>query len=503
MSSKQKIVGIDLGTTFWEAAIVGSDGRVQVAKNSSGNKRSPTAIWMDGDQPIFGAQAKRMEPVEPAAVLTRFKPDLDEDGASFSVDSRELDPVEITSLFYEEIKTQLEERLEEAVDRAVITVPAFFHEIGYETMEAGCERAGFQLERILREPASAAIAYALDSPLEEEELIFVYDLGGGTFDVSVLRAKEEDGRPDLTILANRGDTSLGGKDFDQKILEEVFVDRFVDKYGVDPTEEPNVKADWLNRAEAIKRELSDHRTGRDFLQGKGKSLPVELTRDRFEELIEEEIARTVGISEKLLDQASVEKADLDRLVLVGGSTRIKAVRKRISEFLSLQPAAGVDPDLAVVSGAALLGGAKANQTIRDKNGVQVPLLESEIKEVVTHGLGIKAVDGSGEEYNQVLIEPGEKLPAAGTREFKPTKDDARKIKITILEGDSRNLAECTTLKEDYELELSTPKSAKLVRIQVGLKENKDGLIEVFAETEEGDRMEEKFTHPNLKDSKEG
>lgn len=498
------IVAVDFGTTYSEAAVLGGDGRVELLKNRAGRKKTPTAIWFEGDGTVFGRQAERMAKVEPGSVLSNFKPEFDLKGTEFGVDSRKLGPVELARLFYSEMKDQIQEQLGNTAERAVITIPAWFHQIGRQVMKEGAEKAGFKVERILREPAAASLAYALDSPLNHEEKILVYDLGGGTFDTSVLIAKEKNGRPDLKILGNRGDTSLGGRDFDRKVVQGLFVEKFRDEHGFDPTEVPRVEADWIRRAKSLKEELSENQKAKDVLQADGEVLSVELTRSEFRNLIEEEIDRTVEIVEELLEEVGIEKDELDRLVMVGGSSRIVPVKDEVSDLVGLKPETGMDPDLAVVSGAALVAGAKANRTIRDENGVRVPLLAGEIKEVVSRGLGVKAYDtDSGEFYNETLIEPGEPLRATGTQTFNPVGDDYDLVKITILEGSSKDLSECRILQEDYELKLSDPKKADLVDIEVGLAVNEDGLVEVIAETEEGDQLIEEFKNPALIDDKGG
>jgi len=496
--TERQIVAIDFGTSYSEAGIVGSDGRVELLKNRAGRKKTPTAVWFDDGGPVFGQQAKRMAKVETDNVLTNFKPEFDSEGSNFSVDSKKLGPIELAGLFYEEIKDQVEEKLGREVNRAVLTIPAWFHQIGREVMKNGAEKAGFKVERILREPAAASLSYALDSPLNREEKILVFDLGGGTFDASVLVAKEKDSRPDLKILGNRGDTSLGGRDFDRKILEEVFVTKFKEKHGTNPANEQRVEAEWLERAKDLKEELSDRDRTKEMLQADGKVLSVELTRAEFKDLIEEKIDQTASIVEDLLDEIKVQKSELDRLVMVGGSSRIVPIKDRISDLVNLEPETGTDPDMAVVSGAALIAGAKANKTIRNENGVRVPLLAGEIKEVVSRGLGVKAYDPqTGEYYNEVLIEPGEPLRATGTEMFNPKEDDSDLVEITIVEGSNKNLEKCRILKEGYELSISNPRAANLVEIEVGLAVNKDGLVEIIAETEDGDKLKEEFHNPAL------
>lgn len=496
--SPKPVIGIDLGTTNCQVSFIAEDGRPEIIKNRTGDRRTETAVWFQdgGGEPVFGKQARRMAPVKPDRVIFQAKPEWDQPGVSYSVDGEKLEPLDLAALFYGHLVKQAEESLGGEVKRAVITVPAYFHQIGREIMKKGAEKAGLKVERVLREPAAAAVGYALSRPLEDKETILVYDLGGGTFDCSLLEAGEENGSPKLKILGNRGDTQLGGRDFDRLILERVFQKSFKAEHGQAPTDDPRVEAQWLEDAEQVKKDLTDSHKALTLLQG-GKSHQVEVTRDQFNSLIQPDIDKTINIIGDLLQDTSVNKSQIDRLVLVGGSTRIKAIRDQVTDFIGKEPVEGVDPDLAVTVGAALIAGVRGNQIIRGKSGVRIPLLESSIKEVTSHALGVRAVNQAGEEFNQVLIDAGQPLRATGTQLFRPTKDDASKVEITILQGKARDLDQCRILQEGYELPISTPRSASLVEVEVEMAINKDGLIEIVGRTNEGDEIREEFRHPRI------
>lgn len=499
MDETNPVIGIDLGTTYWEVSWIGSDGWPKFLKNKGGSYRSESAIWLeDNQQPVFGPQAKRMYPVYPQQVILYSKPEWDDPDAKFSLPDRKLSCLQVCTLLYEHIKKQVEAFLGGEVDKVVITVPAYFHDQGRQVMKEGAEKAGFTVEKILREPAAAALGFAINDPLKAEETILVYDLGGGTFDVSVVKACKENDRPHFEILANSGDTKLGGRDFDRIMLEEIFIKAFQDEYGVNPTKDPQVKAKWLQDAEQVKEELSQSPKASVLLQGEGKSLPFNVTREDFYPLIQPSINQTIDKIKHLLKELSLSKEEIDRLVLVGGSTRIPAVADQVADFLALEPVKGVDPDMAVVVGAALMAGAKANQVIRDESGRRISLLESDVKDVTSHALGVKAVDPDTEkEYNHVLIPAKEKLRAVGKQVFHPTKDDASLVKITILEGESEDLRECRVLQEGYELHISNPRAASHVEVEVELAVSKDGLIEIIARTEDGDEIHEEFRNPHV------
>lgn len=497
--SEQLVVGIDWGTTNWEVGRITEDGRPEVIKTASGKRKTESAIYFpNGDQPLFGSQARRMAPIEPDRVLHHFKPELDEDGHKFSVNGREIKPLELTTLSYKEIKARVEEELGKEINRAVITVPAYFHNVGYGLMKEGAEEAGFKVERVLREPASAAIGYALDRPFDRDETVLVYDLGGGTFDVSVLKVGEEDGLPDIQILGNSGDTHLGGRDFDRLILNEIFLPKFKQEHGFDPTEDPHCKDQWLEDAERVKKDLSTAKKSTIYLQGKGEALSLEVTREQFNSLIDCHVNHSLDTVKDLLADISVNKQDIDRLVFAGGSTRIKLVRDKITEFMDLEPASDIDPDMAVTIGAAVIAGAKGNQVIRNKDGQAIPYISSKVTDVTSHALGVKAVEeDTGQEYNQIIVDKHHPLPAAGSQIFRPTKDDAAEVEITILQGESRDLDQCRILQEGYKLGISKPRAASQVEIEVEFIVNKDGLIEIAARTDDGDQMKEEFKHPDI------
>ncbi|MCF7889859.1 Hsp70 family protein [Candidatus Bipolaricaulota bacterium] len=499
--NKEKVFSVDFGTTFTEYGFLGEDGRPNILKTPSGSRKLRSAIWFrNGQGTKFGDSAARAAPVHPDHVLKNFKPEMDKAETNFSVDGRKLKPVKVAKLFYSHVKNQIEESTGQKAERVVITIPAFFGDVGHQVFKRGAEEAGLKVERILREPASAAVGYAINNPLSNQETVLVYDWGGGTFDVSLLNVKEENGSPEFNILRNEGRTDLGGRDLDRLILDEVFIKRFVKEHGKDPTDEPEVRAEWLKRAEDIKKGLSENDSEVDFIQGKQKQLSVELTRNDFDKLIEPLVDETIDITNKLLEETTKSKSDIDRLVLVGGTTRIPYIKNKISKFVGLEPEKGVDPDLAVVTGAILIAGAKGNQVIRNKNGVRVPLLASEVRDVTSHGVGIKAVDfDTGKDYPAILVPKGEPLRAVGTEKFHPFHDDADKVEITIIEGDSQDLADCRVLAEGYELEISEQKKRENVDIEIGLAVNKNGLIEIVGETPFGDKIKEEFQNPSIID----
>lgn len=497
--NKQKVFAIDLGTTFSEFGFLGEDGRPEIIKNPSGKQKLETAVrFKNGGGKQFGSSAARAAPVYPDKVLKEFKPDFDRAETQFNVDGKQLKPIEVSELFFGHMKSRIEEATGGTAKNAVITAPAYFHNSGTEVLKLGAENAGFEIERILREPASAAVGYAINSPLNDQETVLVYDFGGGTFDVSLLEVKEDNGSPRFDILGNQGRTDLGGKDFTRKIVNEVFAKQFLDEFGTDPSDKPEVKAEWIKRAEEMKRGLSENESEIDYIQGESEHLSIELTRDEFETLIEPKVDETLEITEKLLVETSRNKSEVDRLVLVGGTTRVPLVKNKIKDFTGLESEKGVDPDLAVVTGAILIAGAKGNQTIRDQNGVRVPLLASEVRDVTSHSIGVKAVDlDTNEEYHEILVQKGEALRAVGKQKFHPVQDNAEEVELTVIEGDSRDLDECKILQEGYKLKISTPKKRENVDIEVGLAVNKNGIIEVIAETEFGDEFKEEFKNPSI------
>lgn len=502
MNNERLVVGIDWGTTTWEVARIGKNGRPENYRNSEGKKKTDSAIWFKKDgQIVHGPKAKRMYPLEPDRVLKEFKPELDEENVDFAGNGlKEVSqPIDLTRLSFENIKENIEEELSRQVKEAVITVPAYFHQIGIERIKKGAEKAGLKVKEILKEPAAAAIYYAIDREVTVSEKIMVYDAGGGTLDVSILEVNKDNDKPDLKIMKNAGDTNLGGRDFDQLILEEIFAKKFEKKYGFDPTEDPEVKARWLVEAETVKKELSSYEEDATTLQAKGESMQVEVTRKEFNSLIKPLVEKTIGIIENdLLAELSLAKDEIDHLMFVGDATRTPAVRNCVSEFVGLEPVVGNNPGLAVSKGAAVMSGALANQVIRDKDGTRINLIKSSVNEAVSHSLGVEAIDPkTGDSYNEVLIEADQPLEARGSKLFRPSKDDANEVEITILEGEKADLSECRVLQEGYKLSINKPRAAERIDIEITLVVNKDGLIEVIAETDAGDKLREEFSHPSI------
>jgi molecular chaperone DnaK len=340
-----RVVGIDLGTTFSAVATIGPDGRAFVIPNDDGDLLTPSVVDLAQDPPLVGREAKRRQELGDPGIYAFFKRDMGDRNALFMEGNRRYTPVDLSALVLASLKRAAERFLQEPVRDAVITVPAYFNNMQREATIAAGRRAGLNVLRIISEPTAAALAYGM-RPAPETATILVYDLGGGTFDISLV----EIGPEELRVIATAGDHYLGGKDWDDRILQHLSA-QFEREFGVE------LIGDDFNallvKAEQVKIALSTRQAVRVTVSGQGRTGTYEITRAAFEALTRDLLARTEQLVEQVLDDAGKTWAEMAGVVLVGGSTRMPMVRDYVTRLSGRAPVAGVDPDQAVALGAAI------------------------------------------------------------------------------------------------------------------------------------------------------
>jgi molecular chaperone DnaK len=360
--------------------------------------------------------------------------------------------------------------------------------LGRQRVQEAAKLAGIDPVRLLSEPVAAALAFALDNPATS--VLCVVDVGGGTTDVSVVQLEERDGE----VLANYGDLHLGGRDFDVEIVE-FWRKKWQETFGEDPCQDPAVLADWLERAERAKKELSSAEETTAYLSASGRTLSPKLTRTDFERLIAGHLRRVESCVIEALRRASISPADIEHVILVGGSIRVPAIRSLVSRIFGREIGHSVDPTTAVVQGAAIAAADIDGIALRDRHGRR--FLKAVLTDVASHGLGVVAVDEDGTEYNHALIKAGTPLPARGSAVFLPLHDDAEAVELTIVEGDDPDLSRCTILQRGYMLKIPVPRKRELVEIAVELVINTDGIVEIHARESGGGEFHEQFRHPAI------
>lgn len=466
--SESPIIGIDLGTTNSVAAVM-LDGKVQVLAED-GQAIVPSIVGLTLDNKlIVGQAAKNQLAAFPERTISSVKRRMGEN-VKLSMGDQEYTPQEISAMILRRLKQRAETQLGCSVTRAVITVPAFFDENQRQaTREAG-QLAGLTVERIINEPTAASLIYHAGDSLRRQ--LVVYDLGGGTFDVSVVRI--EDGV--VEVLSSKGDTHLGGDDFDQLLSRHV-ADLFMNEHNVDLMEQSTTRWRLMQACERAKCELSSSisaRISEEFIttiNGQAVSLDVTVDRTTYEGLISDMIDRTITCVDEALRDASLTLKQIDELILVGGSTRTPLVQRRLREQLLREPKWAIDPDLAVALGAGTQAAMQSGYSVG-------PVLI----DVATHSLGIEALGGppwAPELVYSRIVHRNSPLPVRQEESFSTTHEDQKVADIVVYQGESDQLTRNRVLGK-FTLEgLNSSKNAD-GQISVRFELTLDGTLQVTA-----------------------
>jgi molecular chaperone DnaK len=466
------IVGIDLGTTFSATAVV-RDGKPEILPH--GDERimpSVVGVAPDGDL-LVGTPARNQYVLYPERTVRSIKRRMGQ-AEEVTLGDRSYTPQAISALILRELKRSAEEQLGRPVDRAVITVPAYFSDGARQaTREAG-EIAGFAVERILNEPTAAALAYGLDRS-DERQMVAVYDLGGGTFDVSII---ELDAGV-VEVRASHGDTQLGGDDFDERLVEHL-AERFMEEHeGADPRQDVRALARLGRAAEEAKIKLSTQpfvRVREEYLlsrDGRPLHLDVEVSRSEFEGLIEDLLEGTLESLDSALRDAGIGADDLNRILFVGGSTRIPLVWRMVHEHTGIEPETAINPDEAVALGAAAQAAIIAGEP-----------LDAILVDVTPHSLGIEVAEWEFGElmpdrYN-VIIHRNTTIPTSRSEVYSAIMPDQRAVEIKIYQGESP-VASRNTLLGEFRFDGLRPETpGEPPRVMVRFDFDVNGILSVSA-----------------------
>lgn len=464
------IIGIDLGTATTEAAVF-RDGKAEMIPGFDGSVVTPSAVGIDDTgNLIIGERAKAQFIMAPERTVIEVKRKM---GSSekISMGRQSFSPVDLSAMLLEYVKRYASQYLEEDIDRAVISVPAYFDDIQRQAVVEAGKRAGFTVERIINEPTAAALSYGIDH-LDEESNILVYDLGGGTFDVTLLEMF--DGV--LEVKASSGDNQLGGKDFDERLVRWL-QDRFEEKNGVSLKDNVHAMARLKEQAEKCKVALSsaEEETIRiPFLAEKdGTPLALEetVTRSQFEELIRDLVRRTQRPVEVVLEDGGISKEDLDLILLVGGSTRVPLVSRELNEFLGMEPKGEIDPDFSVAMGAAIQAGIIEGTVDSDSSIIMT--------DVNPYTLGIRTVSDFNFDQMSVIIPRNITIPVTRHRAFHTSVPNQEAAEIEIYQGESRT-ASRNHLLGKFTIDGIPPAPAGEEDIDVSFSYNQNGMLNVSA-----------------------
>jgi len=458
-----KIIGIDLGTTNSVVAVI-EGGEPTVINNTEGNRTTPSIVAFKEDgELLVGDLAKRQAVMNPERTIGSIKRYMGTDH-KVKIGDKEYTPQQISAFILSKLKKDAENYLGEEVTQAVITVPAYFQDAQRQVTKDAGRIAGLEVLRIINEPTAAAMAYGLDK-IEKHETILVYDLGGGTFDVSIL----DIGDGVFEVKATSGNTRLGGDDFDKRIIDYV-VKEFKAKEGVDLSQDKQAMQRLKEAAENAKKELSNVVSTNINLpyvtltSSGPKHLDVTLTRAKFDELTKDLVEATLGPTRTALSDAGLKPEDIDRILLVGGSTRIPAVQEAIKKFFGKEPHKGINPDECVAIGAAIQAGVLGGE-VHD-----IVLLD-----VTPLSLGIEVEGGL---FNKV-IERNTTIPTKASRIYTTAADFQTAVTIHVLQGE-RTMAKDNISLGMFNLEGIPAARRGVPQIEVTFDIDANGIVNVSA-----------------------
>ena len=486
-----KIIGIDLGTTNSCVAVVEGQ-QPKVIENSEGARTTPSVIaYTDGDEVLVGAPAKRQAVTNPQKTLyaikrligRRFDDDVvkkdaemvpyniiksDNGDAWIGVDDKKLAPPQISAEILKKMKKTAEDYLGHKVDEAVITVPTYFNDSQRQATKDAGKIAGLEVKRIINEPTAAALAYGLDKG-KGDSVIAVYDLGGGTFDISIIEICDVDGQHNFEVLSTNGDTFLGGEDFDLRLID-YFVDEFKQESGFDLKSDPLALQRLKEAAEKAKIELSSSEQTEVNLpyitaDASGpKHFVKKITRAKLESLVEDLVEKSLKPLELALKDAKISKKDINDVLLVGGQTRMPLVQKKVKEFFGKEPKKDLNPDEAVAIGAAIQGSVLAGDT------KDVLLLD-----VTPLTLGIETLGGVA----TPLIEKNTTIPTQKSQVFSTAEDNQTAVTVHVIQGERKQAAQNKSLGQ-FNLTDIPPAARGMPQIEVSFDLDANGILNVSA-----------------------
>ena len=462
------VIGIDLGTTNSCVATL-EGGQAVVIPNSEGARTTPSVVAFDKNgERLVGVTAKRQAVTNSERTILSVKREMGTDWNK-EIDGDNYTPQEISAFILQKLKSDAEEYLGMEVKQAVITCPAYFTDAQRKATQDAGRIAGLEVLRIINEPTAAALAYGVDK--EEDQTILVFDLGGGTFDVSVLEIYQVDGQPQIEVKATSGDNRLGGDDFDNAIVDWIVVE-FKKSSGIDLSKDLPAMSRLREAAEKAKTELSGTTSTQVNLpyitsvDGQPEHLDLTLSRAKLEDLISGFVARTMGPTRQAIKDSGVKKGSIDKVLLVGGSTRVPAGQKAIEEEVGKAPFRGINPDEAVAVGAAL----QAGIIVGDEGVTDVLLLD-----VTPLTLGIETLGG----VMTTMIERNTTIPTRRSENFSTAADNQPAVEVHVLQGEREFAKDNTTLGR-FHLMGIPPAPRGIPQIELTFDIDANGIVDVSA-----------------------
>ena len=494
-----KIIGIDLGTTFSAIASLDDLGNPEVIPSIDDNRKiTASAIYVDGDDVVVGDKALNYTKDKPNQVITLAKREMEND-VEFDLtegkwvpkneDSTNLTPAQASSLILKKLKDYTD-----GVEKAVITVPAMFAEKARQATLQAAKLANIEVIELINEPTAAVLHYASLPGVEVSGRVMIYDLGGGTFDVTIAEVKNKT----VNVITSRGDKYLGGKDFDQalvKILDKKYFDHFQVNLDLE-------NAEYLKKAEELKKILTVKETGSITISGLKGDLKIEVSRDEFEDSIQTFIEKTKMLIEEALEASNMNPKRINQTLLVGGSTRVPIVTKSLTKLMGKPPVKGVNVDEAVVCGAAVYAGLKSSSENLSE-GQQEKLNQVELSDVCNFYMGTLALVNTnrGEQTcNSIIIPRDTKLPASITQTYYTIRENQTSVECTVTqsEGPEEDREFVNVIhQQDLQLPPNRPKGQK---IDITYSYDTSGVMHcTFFDVDSGEKHEIELTPATVQD----
>lgn len=478
----ETIIGIDLGTTFSAVAYVNQHGKPEIISNRDGDRTMPSVIFFEDDgSPIVGREARNLALISPQRTVRFIKREMGNPSFRKTVDGKDYFPEDLSAMILRKLKDNAEEVLGREITKAVISVPAYFKDAQREATRQAGKIAGLEVLRIVNEPTAAALAYGVEKRPQRQTLL-VYDFGGGTFDVTLMRIEDKE----FSIVATDGDAKLGGRDIDERLVE-FLAEEFQREHGIDLRVEAHTHQDLWDKAEQAKRDLSFRENLSVTLAEGEKMLRVDIDRERFKELIQDMVDLTAVCIQRVMNTAGVSWPEIDTILLAGGSSRIPAVREMIAQVSGKTAAQDMNPDECVAVGAAIQAVVAVNEIASARGHAEKRTLDGGfdlvISDVASHSLGVKAYTSDKSKFvNSIIIPRYSKVPCEKTRTYVTSEDNQPEVVVEILQGDDDDpRSPHVALVGKAGLKDLPPHKAGELVIKVTLRYDADGVIEVITE----------------------
>lgn len=462
-------VGIDLGTTNSAVAFINEHGAAEIIPNSEGERTTPSVILMEGNKAIVGEVAKEASVTQVDDTIQFVKRQMG--NPSFKIplpgSDKMINAVEASAIILKKLVQDAEQELSEKITDVVVTVPAYFDDAKRNATIEAAEMIGLNVLKIINEPTSAALAYYHLDKEKTNQNIAIYDLGGGTFDISIVNINNNE----IKVLSTDGDANLGGFDFDNVIIDYV-IDLFEEKTNIDLYDDDDAMQELRENAEKCKKSLSRRAKYVVPVSSSGQSMRVEITKELFNELISSIVDRTKYVMEETVQEAGLTWNDIDKVLLVGGSTRVPLIEEVIESITGITPSKELNPDEVVALGAAV------QASLIDDNDPDVTKANIVVKDVNSHSLGVVSMNSAGNDENSIILHRNTEIPYSASKEYYTVSENQQQFTLSITEGEDTDI-EYVNIIGTGNIEL-TPGLPKGSPIKITISYDKNGIVNAVA-----------------------